>query len=97
MEAIKPHKDPSLLDNASQLLYHFNRLPRILQRMECHEIAFTWIHSANHTVSQLTILETACKEIANSQNSLQELLSMVLSIGNYLNGGTTRGEVSSFF
>lgn len=45
---MKPHKDPSLLDNASQLLFHFNRMPRILQRMECHEIAFSWANQVRY-------------------------------------------------
>jgi len=33
-------------------------------------------------------------ELSKSQQNMQTLLSMVLSIGNYLNGGTARGEVS---
>jgi len=40
--AVQPYKDPTVLDNASELLFQFNRMPRILQRMECHEIAFSW-------------------------------------------------------
>ena len=90
---MKPHTDPKLLDNASQLLFHFNRMPRILQRMECHEIAFSWANGANAAASQLGIIECACTELGRSQEPMQQLLSIVLSIGNYLNGGTARGEV----
>lgn len=94
MEAVKPHKDPLLLDNASQLLFHFNRMPRITQRLECHEIAFSWANGANAAASQLGVIECACVELCKSQDKMQKLLSIVLSIGNYLNGGTARGEVS---
>ena len=93
--AVKPHTVPSLLDNASQLLFHFNRVPRILQRMECHEIAFSWANGANAAASQLGVLECACQEMGRSQDNLQQVLSMVLCVGNYLNGGTSRGQVST--
>jgi hypothetical protein len=93
LEAIKPHKNPALLDNASQLLFHFNRMPRILQRMECHEIAFSWAGSASAAASQIGVLECAVRELGKSQGDMQQLLSIVLAMGNYLNGGTTRGEV----
>lgn len=41
LAAVKEYTNPKGLDNASQLLFQFNRISRLNQRMEAHEIAFT--------------------------------------------------------
>ena len=93
LEAIKPHKDPKQLDGASQLLFQFNRLPRILPRVECHQIAFAWKSNADHTANRIGVVDCACKELQRSEGDLRQVLAMVLALGNYLNGGTPRGQV----
>lgn len=91
--AVRSFSQVDLLDKASQLLFHFNRLPRILPRVECHQIVFTWGAQASIALSQLGVIEGACKELQRSQSDMQRILAFVLSIGNYLNGGTSRGQV----
>jgi hypothetical protein len=93
LTAAQNHKDPATLDNASQLVWQLNRIPRVVQRMECHEIAFSWPAAANSAASQLGVIECACQELGRSQENMRQLLSIVLSVGNYLNGGTPRGQV----
>jgi len=92
LAAVKVHKDPRLLDNASRLLFQFNRMPRILPRLECHEIAFSWPTAASSAASHLGVLECACKELQRSEAEMKRLLAIVLAIGNQLNGGTPRGQ-----
>ena len=36
--AIRLHTDPSKLDKASRLVYHLCRIPRLVTRVECHEV-----------------------------------------------------------
>jgi hypothetical protein len=96
LTAAQNHKDPATLDNASQLVWQLNRIPRVVQRMECHEIAFSWPAAANSAASQLGVIECACQELGRSQENMRQLLSIVLSVGNYLNGGTPRGQVRGF-
>lgn len=91
--SIKAFNKPDLLDKASQLFFHFNRLPRLRSRIECHQISFSWENNANLSSSQLGVIECACKELQRSQPQIQKILSLVLTIGNYLNGGTSRGQV----
>lgn len=93
--AVRSFSQVDLLDKASQLLFHFNRLPRILPRVECHQIVFTWDAQASIASSQLGIIEGACRELQRSQSDMKRILAFVLSIGNYLNGGTSRGQVEA--
>jgi hypothetical protein len=61
-------------------------------RIDCHEIAFTWNTTALTTISQLHVVQRACVEFTGSQTQIQSLLSMVLAIGNYINGDTKFGQ-----
>ena len=44
------------------------------------------------TSTQLAVIQSACGELKASQRSFDSLLSMVLAAGNYLNGGSVRGQ-----
>ena len=77
------------------MLYQFNRVPRLQIRMECHEIAFNWFNTANGINDQLGVILKAHEELIASQKSMEMILAMVLSIGNYINGDTARGQVGS--
>ena len=61
--------------------------------MECHEIAFRWMADMNGTVAQISCIATARDEVANSQKVLQKIFSIVLCVGNVLNGDSARGQV----
>jgi hypothetical protein len=65
----------------------------LLSRIDIHEIAFSWVVTANSILSQLGIIQNACKEMNNSQILIKKLMAIILAIGNYLNGGTSRGQV----
>lgn len=78
---IKQHTDVTTLDDASKLYFHFNRVPRLTMRIECHEIAFSWGTTAATTVHQLHVLQRACMELSGSEKNIQTLFSMVLAIG----------------
>jgi hypothetical protein len=95
LTAVKEFKDSSGLDNASKLIFELNRIPRLNQRMDCHEVAFLWGNNANTAAKDLNALLKACKEISDSKPALETIFSMILSIGNYINGDTARGQVSS--
>lgn len=85
------------MDNASKLIFEFNRIPRLAQRMECHELAFVWGNNANTASKDINVVNKACKELQDSKVQMEKILSMILSIGNYINGDTARGQVSLIF
>ncbi len=67
-------------------------IPRFVERIRCHEITFAWLGLANSSIAQLNVLQRACYELIDSQSNMQRLLSMILAIGNYINGGTSHGR-----
>jgi hypothetical protein len=93
LTAVQAFKTLDSLDNASRVIFHFNRIPRLLQRMECHEIAFRWMSDMNSTVAQIACISSAKDEVVSSQKVLQKIFSMVLCVGNILNGDSARGQV----
>ena len=92
---MKEFKDPNLLDNASKLIYHFNRIPRIAQRMECHELSFTWTTNADLVSNSIRTLVKSVGELNEAKGNFEKILSLILAIGNYINGDTARGQVIS--
>lgn len=90
--AIKQHTDPSLLDNASQLIFHLNRIPKVVIRVDCHETAFSWPGNANAAQSSLDVLQAAIDELKKADKPIARLMALILSVGNYLNGGSKHGQ-----
>jgi len=96
VNALRCHTDPSKLDQASKLYFHLCRIPRLVSRVECHEIAFSW-HSFSHVVySQLHIIQSAVDELNRFQSHMEVVLAMILAIGNYLNADTKWGLAYGF-
>jgi hypothetical protein len=63
-----------------------------LQRLECHEIVFSWNDEADSISNLLDIADRACIELCQSKEHIRTLLAIVLSIGNHINGDTARGQ-----
>jgi hypothetical protein len=93
LAAVSAFKDPSKLDQASRVVFQFNRIPNLLRRMECHEVVFRWASDANAVASQLGVLKCAHAELIRSEDSLKSMFALLLAVGNYLNGDSTRGQV----
>lgn len=93
LTAVKEYKDPSVLDAASKLLFHFNRIPRLNIRLECHFIAFSWRTGYNAAAAQITTIVNGLQELKRDQRILEQLLAIILSVGNYVNGDSARGQV----
>jgi hypothetical protein len=80
------------LDKTGQLFYFFNKIPRVQRRLECHEIAFSWENNARVCATKINHILAACEELKVSEKMLTKLFSIILSTGNYINGGTPRGQ-----
>lgn len=74
-------------------MHHCGRLPRIQQRLACHDTAFVWSASANDVQKQLDVLDKALREFRASESEIKQLFAMILAVGNYLNAdNAARGE-----
>ena len=54
---------PNLLDRASKLVFHLNRVPHLVTRLRCHEIPFSWFVFCSSVFAQLRIVQAACDEV----------------------------------
>eukprot|EP00981_Chlorochromonas_danica_P005143 scaffold1036_cov169-Ochromonas_danica.AAC.23 len=90
--AVKSFSNPAALDRASRLAFHLSALPRLAQRLECHLLGFTWPINATITTAQVQAIALAVTELKADQRKIEKIFSMVLGIGNYINGDTARGQ-----
>ena len=64
------------LDQTGRVLFHLNRIPGVAERLELHEICFSWLSAATETASQLRVMQHACDELTTSQSLMKRLLAM---------------------
>lgn len=83
------------LGPAEQYFYHVMKIPRLPQRLQ------SWIYKRKFTsdVSELKLemdtMQSAVNEVRSSKR-LHALLKTVLAVGNYLNGGSSRGQAYGY-
>jgi len=89
---VKEYPNPDQLDKASIFVYELAKVPHIQQRLQTHEIIFTWFGQVNHIQTQLTAFQNACDELSKAQKDMETILAIILSIGNYVNDCTKFGD-----
>lgn len=92
MASIKDYPEPDQLDKASRFVYEICKVPNVLQRLNTQEIIFNWSSNAKSVSDQISLLLKACDELSKSKSSIETILSIVLSIGNYMNDCTRFGD-----
>lgn len=65
LATVKTFTDPNQLDRASRLVYHLNRVPYFVTRLQCHEIPFSWFGFCNLILTKLRIVQAACDEVGH--------------------------------
>jgi len=96
LNAVKNFSDPLRLDQASRFCFHLNRIPRLTQRLQCHEIAFSWHNTMATASMQLGILQSACDELHQAHKYMETVFAMILALGNYLNADSKWGKAYGF-
>jgi hypothetical protein len=82
----------SQLAQAEQYLMVLLGVPRLQQRLVCHKIVFVWKATAERLLSESTLITQACVQLVSPQSTakLEKVLSVVLAVGNFMNGGSSR-------
>lgn len=82
------------LDAPGKLFKALVDIPRLEQRLKMHSIMLSWEDDADTFAEELDIVTNAVVEFKFPQceESLSHMLSLILAIGNYLNGNTARGQ-----
>jgi hypothetical protein len=89
---LKNYPNPSLLGKAEQILLALGTIPRLKERLECHRVTFHWNKSCDTLTGNLHLLSKTCHELSSQESirQLQIVMSVIVAIGNFLNGGTNR-------
>eukprot|EP00603_Paraphysomonas_imperforata_P015405 CAMPEP_0114476932 /NCGR_PEP_ID=MMETSP0104-20121206/15052_1 /TAXON_ID=37642 ORGANISM="Paraphysomonas imperforata, Strain PA2" /NCGR_SAMPLE_ID=MMETSP0104 /ASSEMBLY_ACC=CAM_ASM_000202 /LENGTH=1256 /DNA_ID=CAMNT_0001651763 /DNA_START=82 /DNA_END=3854 /DNA_ORIENTATION=- len=82
----------STLAQAEQNLMVLLGVPRLQQRLMCHKIVFVWMATANRLLSECDLIAEACRQMLSPTSAvkLEKVLSVVLAVGNFMNGGSSR-------
>lgn len=78
-----------------EVMWHVSRVPAYQARVECWYFVRNYEEEASHCARMLEQFQRIMDAIFQSE-SLPSLLSVVLSVGNFLNGGTNRGQADGF-
>ncbi|XP_013404038.1 formin-J isoform X2 [Lingula anatina] len=88
-------KSAAPLDEPDQFLLDLSKMRHLTERIECLLYKRTFTEAMFDTDQQLTYLLSACDEV-KSCKTLKTLIELVLAFGNYMNGGTQRGQADGF-
>lgn len=83
------------LGNAERFLYDLNQIHCFGDRINCFLFTLTFdeqIQSIEHSLNNFKVV---CRFLMNS-TSLRNLISIILTLGNYMNSNTTRGQSNAF-
>lgn len=84
--------DFSVLGKAEQFLFHLQSIFRLKERLDCHKLIFSWNTTADSLTGEINIIHSACQELLSNdcKSKLLTIFSVILAIGNFMNGGTSR-------
>jgi hypothetical protein len=84
--------DLSVLGKAEQFLFHLQSVSRLKERLDCHKLIFSWHTTADSLTGEINIIHSACQELLSNdcKSKLLTIFSVILAIGNFMNGGTSR-------
>eukprot|EP00028_Trichosphaerium_sp_Am-I-7-wt_P009750 CAMPEP_0168526838 /NCGR_PEP_ID=MMETSP0405-20121227/12229_1 /TAXON_ID=498012 /ORGANISM="Trichosphaerium sp, Strain Am-I-7 wt" /LENGTH=984 /DNA_ID=CAMNT_0008549803 /DNA_START=13 /DNA_END=2970 /DNA_ORIENTATION=- len=89
-------KNPAFtLDKPDRYLLELSVIPCLAQRIKCWVFKQDFENIKSSIEKPLNILHSACMQVKNSV-SLKRMLGAVLTVGNYMNGGTKRGQANGY-
>jgi diaphanous 1 len=82
------------LDAPGKLFKALVDIPRLDQRLKVHAVMLSWEEDADTFAEELDIVTNAVVEFKFERciESLTHMLSLILAVGNYMNGNTSRGQ-----
>uniref|UniRef100_A0AAY4CGU2 FH2 domain-containing protein n=1 Tax=Denticeps clupeoides TaxID=299321 RepID=A0AAY4CGU2_9TELE len=102
MEKITKHYEGSkedevkLLDKPEQFLYELSQIPDFAGRARCIIFQSVFFESISSIHRKVEIVSNICEGLLEN-NSVKDVMGLVLAFGNYMNGGNrTRGQADGF-
>ncbi|KAF2076332.1 hypothetical protein CYY_002388 [Polysphondylium violaceum] len=88
-------EDISQLGKPEQFLYELSKVNRLSEKLECFIFKQKMASQIEELTPDIQALQKASTEMKNNKN-FHKILEIILSLGNFINGGTNRGEVHGF-
>jgi len=89
-------KDPlARFDKPERYFKTISKIPVLALRLRIWKFSYTVGESIKFHTDRLVIMQKACTELCQSKALLQAI-QVVLSVGNYMNGKTRRGQADGF-
>ncbi|ELU12881.1 hypothetical protein CAPTEDRAFT_173924 [Capitella teleta] len=95
LEAHLKAKPDTTLDRPEQFLLDLARIPNFAERCFCLIFHSSFDESLTIVENSLNNIRLLCQMLMSS-DSVQKVLSLILALGNYMNGGTSRGQADGF-
>eukprot|EP01132_Coremiostelium_polycephalum_P005576 gene5576-6942_t len=98
MEAIRDYLkngEMKMLAKPEQFLYDLHPIPNLSERVKSFYLKLAFPDKLKEIKPDLELFLKAVKQIKNSKNFIK-IIEMILIIGNFLNGGTARGDCMGF-
>lgn len=98
LELIRRHletKPDVALDRPEQFIHDLSLIPCFADRCYCLIFQSTFTETLSSIEHRLTNIRMIVQMLTTSK-SVQNLLGLILAFGNYMNGGTTRGQADGF-
>ncbi|KAJ8290417.1 hypothetical protein GJAV_G00012600 [Gymnothorax javanicus] len=102
LEKIKKHFESSkeeevkLLDKPEQFLYELSQIPDFAGRARCIIFQAVFVDGISSIRGKVEIVSHVCERLLN-QESVKDVIGLILAFGNYMNGGNrTRGQADGF-
>ncbi|XP_045530377.1 uncharacterized protein LOC123718052 isoform X1 [Pieris brassicae] len=99
LEMIKEHlsnKPEIPLDKPEAFLHDLSGIPNFAERISCFMFQAEFEDAVNTTMHKLDNLKHTCEFLTNNE-SLKQLFAIILTLGNYMNGGNgQRGQADGF-
>lgn len=83
------------LEKPEIFVLHCSRIPQLHARLECWSFKLNFEEQYADLLKPVSVLLDAAETFRHSR-ALKQALAIVLSVGNYLNGGTNRGQADGF-
>jgi len=92
---IKTVEDQELLDKPEKILLSLANIPYLDARLKCFAFQLEFPDLEKNTEKSITALSIALKQVKSS-GAFRSILSIVLTVGNYLNGSSNKGQADGF-
>jgi len=97
LAAIKAAKNPDIpYDKPENFALKLTEIPKVQERLKCWLFMKGFEERKKEIFVPLCRIKAACYQL-KAYEPLKSILGLVLTCGNYLNGGTNRGQADGFY